>query len=120
MALKGLSRSALRARWADGDFDLMLHAVLLPPVAAPALAVVLDTAGRHDLLGRELPPIGAIADATAREAKVRERALALQPELSLIPLYAQSLRVSFSPKVVGLETDAFGIPQLDGAFFGGP
>lgn len=117
IALRGLSRSALRTRWASGDFDLMLHAVLLPPIAGPALAVVLDLAGRRDLLGRELPPLGAIADAAARDARARERALALQPELPLLPLHAQSLRVVASKKVAGVEFDAFGVPLLDDAFF---
>ncbi|MFP2913657.1 peptide ABC transporter substrate-binding protein, partial [Pyxidicoccus sp. 3LFB2] len=52
VALEGLSRSALRARQAKGDFELMLHALLLPPVPGPALAVVLEAGGRRDLLGR--------------------------------------------------------------------
>jgi peptide/nickel transport system substrate-binding protein len=120
IALRALSRSALRARWASGDFDLMLHAVLLPPLAGPALAVVLELAGRRDLLGRELPPLGTIADAAAREARARERAVALQPELPLVPLYAQALRVVTSTKVAGVDFDAFGVPLLDDAFFAPP
>ncbi|MFP2958816.1 hypothetical protein ACLEPN_13470 [Myxococcus sp. 1LA] len=31
VALEALPRAALRARWAQGDFELMLHALLLPP-----------------------------------------------------------------------------------------
>jgi MarR-like DNA-binding transcriptional regulator SgrR of sgrS sRNA len=117
ISLRGLSRSALRTRWASGDFDLALQAVLLPPLAPPALAVVLELAGRRDLLRRELPPLGAITDGAARDARARERALALQPELPLIPLYAQGIAVATSPKVAGIEYDAFGVPLLDGAFF---
>jgi hypothetical protein len=120
IALRGLGRSALRARWASGDFDLMLQAVLLPPLGAPALAVVLELAGRRDLLSRELPALGAIADNAAREARARERALALQPELPLVPLYAQGVRVVTSAKVAGIELDAFGVPLLDDAFFAPP
>lgn len=116
IVLRGVSRKALRAAWANGEFDLMLHALLLPPVAGPALAVALDAAGRHDLLARELPAIGAIADDKARDAHARERAQALLPELPLIPLYAQSLRVATTQQIAGLKFDAHGIPLLDGAF----
>ncbi|MBX5483746.1 MAG: hypothetical protein IRZ16_18130 [Myxococcaceae bacterium] len=120
VALKAVSRTTLRARWADGDFDLMLHALLLPPLPAPALAVVIDAAGRHDLLAKELPAIGAITHDADRDARVRERARALQPQLAFIPLYAQSLEVVRRPEVLGIEADAFGLPQLDGAFFASP
>ncbi len=116
VALRGVSRAVLRSKWAAGDFDLMLHALLLPPIPGPALAVVLDAAGRHELLGRELPPIGAIADAAARDARVRERAAALAPELPFIPLYAQGLRIVAAPQVLGLSTDAYGLPALEATF----
>jgi hypothetical protein len=119
VVLKPLTRAALRAKWASGDFDLMLHGLLLPPIPGPALAVVLDAAGRHELLARELPPIGAIADDAARDARARERARALAPELPFIPLYAQGLRVVAGGKVEGLASDAFGLPVLDGAFLSG-
>ncbi|WP_163861762.1 peptide ABC transporter substrate-binding protein [Myxococcus eversor] len=116
VALEPLARSALRARWAKGDFELMLHAVLLPPVPGPALAVVLDAGGRKDLLGVELPAIGALSDAAARDARVRERALALAASLPLLPLYAQGLGLRAMPEVGGLVMDAQGLPMLDGAF----
>ena len=45
VALEPLPRAELRARWAKGDYELMLHSLLLPPVPGPALAVVLDAAG---------------------------------------------------------------------------
>ena len=120
VSLRGVSRTALRSKWASGDFDLMLHALLLPPIPGPALAVVLDAAGRHDLLRRELPPIGAIAETDARDARVRERATALAPELPFIPLYAQGLRVFAAPHVTGLTVDAFGLPSVDSAFLSRP
>ncbi|NTX12194.1 peptide ABC transporter substrate-binding protein [Myxococcus sp. CA051A] len=116
VALEPLTRSALRARWAKGDFELMLHALLLPPVPGPALAVVLDAGGRKDLLGVELPAIGALSDAAARDARVRERALALAASLPLLPLYAQGLGLRVVPEVGGLVMDAQGLPMLDGAF----
>jgi peptide/nickel transport system substrate-binding protein len=116
VALEPLPRSILRTRWAKGDFDLMLHALLLPPVPGPALAVVLDAAGRKDLLGVELPLIGAIEEASARDAKARERALALAPSVPLLPLYAQGLGLRVAPEVEGLEMDAQGLPLLEGAY----
>jgi peptide/nickel transport system substrate-binding protein len=114
--LRALPRAALRARWASGDFDALFQSVLLPPVPAAAFAVVLDVAGRHDLLSAELPPLGALADASQRDAKVRERALALEPSLPAIPLYVQGLSVQASPRLEGLSTDAFGLPTLDDVF----
>ncbi|MCY1002084.1 peptide ABC transporter substrate-binding protein [Myxococcus sp. MISCRS1] len=116
VALEPLSRAALRARWAKGDFELMLHALMLPPAPGPALAVVLDAGGRKDLLGVELPAIGALTDMAARDARARERALALAATLPLLPLYAQGLGVRAMPEVGGLVMDTQGLPTLDGAF----
>ncbi|MCP3057655.1 peptide ABC transporter substrate-binding protein [Myxococcus sp. K38C18041901] len=116
VALEPLSRAALRTRWAKGDFELMLHALMLPPAPGPALAVVLDAGGRKDLLGVELPPIGALTDMAARDARARERALALAATLPLLPLYAQGLGVRAMPEVGGLAMDTQGLPTLDGAF----
>jgi MarR-like DNA-binding transcriptional regulator SgrR of sgrS sRNA len=115
IALKAVSRSDLRSRWASGQFDLMLHAVLMPPIAGPALALAIELARRHDLLASELPAIGAEQDASRRDAKARERAVALGPELAVIPLYAQSLVLSSSPRWY-LPFDAQGLPQFDDAF----
>ncbi|NBD11652.1 ABC transporter substrate-binding protein [Corallococcus silvisoli] len=116
VALEPQSRAALRSRQAKGDFELMLSAVLLPPVPGPALAVVLEAGGRRDLLGVELPPIGALTDAGARDARSRERALALAPSVPLIPLYAQGLGLRAAPEVTDLELDAQGLPVLEGAW----
>ncbi|MET0401085.1 MAG: peptide ABC transporter substrate-binding protein [Cystobacter sp.] len=116
VALTPLPRAGLRARWARGDYDVMLHSLLLPPVPGPALAVVLDAAGRKDLLGVELPRIGVLPDAAARDARVRERALALAPSLPLLPLYAQGLALRAEPEVGGIVFDAHGLPRLDGVW----
>ena len=117
VALRGVSRSELRARWASGDFDLMLHALLLPPAPAPGLALVLELAGRRALLTRELQPLGAIADDRERDAKARERASALRNELELVPLYAQGVRWVTARSVTNAESDAHGVPLLDELFF---
>ncbi|WP_370645413.1 ABC transporter substrate-binding protein [Corallococcus sp. EGB] len=116
VALEPQSRASLRSRQARGDFELMLSAYLLPPIPGPALAVVLEAGGRRDLLGVELPPIGALTDATARDARSRDRALALAPSVPLIPLYAQGLAVRAAPEVTGLALDAQGLPVLEGAW----
>ena len=113
VALTPLPRAELRARWARGEYELMLHSLLLPPVPGPALAVVLDAAGRKDLLGVELPRIGALPDAPARDAKARERALALASSVPLLPLYAQGLALRVAPEVGGLDFDAQGLPRLE-------
>ena len=120
VALTPLPRAELRARWARGDYELMLHSLLLPPVPGPALAVVLDAAGRKDLLGVELPRIGALPDAAARDAKARERALALAPSVPLLPLYAQGLALRVAPEVGGLVFDAQGLPRLEGVWLQPP
>jgi len=115
VTLKPLTRAELRARWASGDFDLMLHPLLLPPLPAPALAVVMEAAGRHDLLPVELPLLGAVSDQATRDTRARERAEALKLSLSFIPLYTQSLRVQTSP-TTNLPLDAQGLPMLEDAF----
>ncbi|WP_224243754.1 ABC transporter substrate-binding protein [Hyalangium gracile] len=116
VALEPQPRNILRSRWAKGDFDLMLQSLLLPPVPGPALAVVLDAGGRKDLLGVELPLIGSVADATARDARARERAVALAPSVPILPLYAQGLGVRTAPELGGLVLDAQGLPVLDGVY----
>lgn len=113
VALTPLGRAELRARWARGDYELLLHSLLLPPIPGVALGVVLDAAGRRDLLGVELPRIGALPDAAARDTRARERALALAPSLPLLPLYAQGLALRMAPEVGGLAFDAQGLPQLE-------
>lgn len=116
VSLKAAGDGRARERWAAGEADLMLDSVLLPPAAAPALAIVLELAGRHDLLATQLPPLGAIAEPTAREARAREAADALAPQLELLPLFAQGLRVAAGPRLGGLAFDDFGLPILDGLY----
>jgi hypothetical protein len=116
VALEPLPRAELRQRWARGQYELMLHSLLLPPVPGPALAVVLDAAGRKDLLGVELLRIGSLPDAAARDDRARERALALASAVPLLPLYAQGVALRAAPEVGGVQFDAQGLPVLDGLF----
>ena len=116
VALLPLPRGELRARQARGDYELMLQALLLPPVPGPALAVVLDAAGRKDLLGVELARIGGLTDAVARDTRARERAVALAPSVPMLPLYTQGVVLHAAPEVGGLALDAQGLPLLDAAF----
>lgn len=116
IALRPVPRAELRSAWARGDFELLLDAVLLPPAPGPALGVVLELAGRHDLLHTELSAIGAVAEVTARDALARQRAEALRTTLPLVPLFAQALPLRHGPQVHGLAFDAYGLPMLDWAF----
>jgi len=116
VALKPVPRAELGARWATGDFDLLLQSLLLPPAPAAALAVTMELAGRHDLLAVELTGLGSIADGAARDARARERAASLRASLPLLPLYARAPEVSASPTLQGLRSDAFGLPMLDQVF----
>ncbi|HZN91482.1 MAG TPA: peptide ABC transporter substrate-binding protein [Myxococcales bacterium] len=116
LTLKPVTRAELGARWASGDYDLMLRSLLLPPVPAAALALAIELAGRHDLLAVELSTIGAVADANARDARARERAAVLRASLPLLPLYARAPQLSAAPQVLGLRADGFGLPMLDQVF----
>ncbi|MFP2958815.1 hypothetical protein ACLEPN_13465 [Myxococcus sp. 1LA] len=62
----------------------------------------------------ELPAIGALPTAAARDARARERAQALAASVPLVPLYAQGLGMRFAPDVGGVMMDAQGLPWLDG------
>ena len=104
----------VRAR-TDGSLDAALVSVLLPPLPAPALAVVLALADPQ-LLSRELPALGAIEDPGARATRVRERAVELQRTLPLVPLYARGLRARLGPSLVDARRDAFGLLVLDDAW----
>jgi MarR-like DNA-binding transcriptional regulator SgrR of sgrS sRNA len=119
IALRPNARKTLRQRWAKRDFDLLLMSVMLPPRPAAALAMVLDLA-EPGLLRVELPALGLISEASARAAKAKERARALAPQLPLIGLYAQAMRLYAKPNVEALGTDAYGLPQLDDAFLRSP
>jgi peptide/nickel transport system substrate-binding protein len=105
----------LRARVAQ-DFEAQLVSVLLPPLPAPALAVVLGLTGDAGLLRRELPPLGALPEASARAARVRARARELQASLPLVPLFARGLRVQLGEGLLGARRDGFGLLVLDDAF----
>src|SRR5262249_52858128 len=93
VALKSVPRAELGTRWASGDFAPLPQPTPLPPAPAPALAVAIELAGRHDLLAVELTALGAIADTAARDARARERAVALRASLPLLPLYARAPQV---------------------------
>lgn len=114
--LLGETRAGLlRARLA-GQLEAALVSVLVPPVPAPALALVLGLTLDTGLLAAELPALGALSDATARAARVRARAAELQPQLPLVPLYARGLRVQLSEALLAARRDGFGLLVLDDAW----
>jgi len=45
--------------------------------------------------------------------------MALAGQLNLIPLYAQSISISFAPQLSNLAFDAYGLPEMENAFFSG-
>jgi peptide/nickel transport system substrate-binding protein len=114
--LVGDGREALSRARQTGDVPMALVSVLLPPLPAPALAVVLGLLGDNGLLARELPPLGAVEEAQARSAQVAARARELLGEVALYPLYVRGLRVQLSEALVDVRRDAFGLLVLDEAW----
>jgi hypothetical protein len=117
LTLRGMPAREAAAAWERGEGDAMLRSVLLPPLPAPALAVVLALSGDAEAARRELPALGAISDATQRGAKTAERAAALASTLPLLPLYVESARARLDPRLVDVRRDAFGLWVLDDAWW---
>ncbi len=112
------SPAGLRQLRRAGTLDAALVSVLLPPVPAPALALVLGLAEDEALLRRELPALGAEADAAARAAVVAQRAHALAAGLPVLPLYVRGLRAGLSSALLDVRRDGFGLLVLDDAWLG--
>lgn len=110
------TREALARARAAGALEAALVSVLLPPVPAAALAVVLGLGGDAGLLARELPALGAVAEAKARGAKAALRARELLPSLPILPLYVRGLRVQLAAPLINAKRDAFGLLVLDDAW----
>jgi peptide/nickel transport system substrate-binding protein len=110
------TREALARARTSGTLEASLVSVLLPPLPAPALAVVLGLSGDMGLLGRELPLLGAVADGQARGAKASARARELLGRVPLVPLYVRGLRVQLSARLINAHRDAFGLLVLDDAW----
>jgi hypothetical protein len=113
LTLSGRSGAELNAAWDRGEGDLALRSVLLPPIPAPALAVILELSGDGEASRRELPALGALPDPEGRAARVRERALALATSLPLVPLYVEGPRARLDDRLVDARRDAFGLWVLD-------
>jgi peptide/nickel transport system substrate-binding protein len=116
LRLRGDSQANLARARARGELEASLVSVLLPPLPAPALAVVLGLPLDASLLARELPALGALADAEARSAKAAARARELLGEVPVFPLYARGLRVKLSDVLMDARRDAFGLLVLDEAW----
>jgi peptide/nickel transport system substrate-binding protein len=113
LTLAARSAEAMDRDWRAGQGDLALRSVLLPPLPAPALAVVLELAGDPELSGRELAALGAVPDGDGRAARARERALQLPAVLPVLPLYVEGLRARVDPGLVDVHRDGFGLLVLD-------
>jgi peptide/nickel transport system substrate-binding protein len=110
------TRAALSRARTQATLEAALVSVLLPPLPAPALALVLGLTGDMGLLGRELPALGAMADAPARGAKAAARARELLQDVPLVPLYVRGLRVQLAAPLIDARRDAFGLLVLDDAW----
>jgi peptide/nickel transport system substrate-binding protein len=117
LTLSPRTSQELSAAWDRGEGDLALRSVLLPPIPAPALAVVLELSGDSEASRREIPALGALPDAEARATRVRERALALGASLPLVPLYVEGMRARLDERLVDARRDAFGLWVLDAVWW---
>jgi hypothetical protein len=108
---------ALDRDWRAGQGELALRSVLLPPLPAPALALVLELAGDATAARRELMALGAVSEAQARAVRARERALQLGGVLPVLPLYVEGLRARLDPALVDVRRDGFGLFVLDDAWW---
>ena len=113
VALKGLGRKALKSH-VQADDELMLVAVLVPPSPLGALLVMLDVAQARE---RIAPLLGALTSSPELDARVREQATALLPQLSLWPVATRGLGITQGREVQHLTRDPLGLPRLDDAFF---
>jgi len=113
VALKGLSRQALRSH-AQGDDELLLVGVLVPPSPLGALLLMLDLGQARGRIG---PLLGSVGFGPELDARVREQAAALLPELSLWPLATRGLGLTQAKDVQHVTRDSLGLPRLDDAFF---
>lgn len=112
VALKASSRDAVRAREPSSS-ELTLQSLLLPASPTAALAVLLEAAGQR---ARIAPTLAAVAAAADPDARARELALELLPQLPLLPLATRGVGVSAAKDVQHLTRDALGLPRLDDVF----
>ena len=113
LALKPTPRAALRGR-SPGEGEVFLQSFALPPSPTGALVLWLELAGQHARIPAVLQQLAAAPDADAR---ARELALTLGPELPVIPLVTRGLGVAAAKDVQHLTRDALGLPRLDDVFF---
>ena len=117
LTLSARTAEALERDWGAGQGDLALRSVLLPPLPAPALAVVLELTGDTAAQRRELAALGAVPDAAERATRARERALQLAGTLPVLPLHVEGLRARLDPSLIDVRRDALGLLVLDDAWW---
>ena len=107
-------RAQLRGRSpAEGEVFLRSRSPC-PPRPPGALVLWLELAGQHARIPAVLQLLAAAPDLDAR---ARELATQLGPELPLIPLVTRGLGVAAAGDVQHLTRDALGLPRLDDVFF---
>jgi peptide/nickel transport system substrate-binding protein len=112
VALKAQARALVRARPPDAA-EVTLQSLLLPASPTAALAVLLEAAGQRARIG---PALAAISTAKDPDARAREFAVELLPQLPLVPLATRGVAVSAAKDVRHLTRDALGLPRLDDVF----
>ena len=113
VALKGAARDVIRARAATAT-ELTLQSLLLPASPTAALAVLLDAAGQRARLPQVLASIASASDADAR---ARELAVELLPQLPLVPLATRGVGLSAVKDLQHVTRDPLGLPRLDELFY---
>lgn len=94
--------------------QLFLRSVALPPTPTGALLLWLGLSGQRERARAVLQQLEGAADV---DAKARELAAQLGPELPLVPLVTRGLGVTAAKDVQHLTRDVLGLPRLDDAFF---
>ncbi len=104
-------KPAAQARWRPPWFPCCL-----PPVPAPALALVLGLARTQPCCSANCPPWGSWGTPPPARPALQQRALALAARVPVLPLYVRGLRAGVSAALVDSRRDGFGLLVLDDAW----
>ncbi len=112
VALKPLPRADLKTKTLAAN-EFALRSFALPPSPTGALLMWLGLAGQQSRAPAVLQQLAAAPDVDAR---AKELAAQLGPELSVIPLVTRGVGVMASKDVQHLTRDALGLPRVDDLF----
>lgn len=112
ISLRRLATPAYRKALSDGDYELAIVSFAALPEPGLALAQLVAFAAGGEQARDELRRIGAGATPEARSAAALKRAEELRGELPLLPLYAESVRLTVAPRLPAPRFGAGGVPAL--------